>query len=176
MIFRRVLDDQSAVRVRNAAQLVNLSGCPVQVRDDDQPHFRVDLKGFFQRFRIHVPGIGFGVNIDRLSAFIRHRIDSRVKGHVTAEDLLPLQSAVSDLRLAVQSLPGQFYGQVQRRCPGRKSNRVSAADLFRDQALHFVDVFTDRADPVGPNRFVDPFLLLTVHRRRSKPDFLFKRQ
>ena len=80
---------------------------------NNQFHFRIDLKGFLQRCRIHVPGIIFRIDKYRYTTFIYHGIDSSVKGHIRAEHPVLTQGTPAGFGSAIEPFPRQFHRKVQ---------------------------------------------------------------
>ena len=103
-----VFDYQSVVLVGYRLYLIYFAGSAVQMSDDDQPYLGVKLKRFFERGRVHVPCIVFGIDEYRLAALIRYRVYGSVKGHIRGKYLFALERAVARLRLTVELLRAQL--------------------------------------------------------------------
>ncbi len=80
--FSGVFHNHRPVLVADGADLIHLRRGAVEVHNDDHLHLGVDLEGFFQRHRIHVPGVALRVDEDGDAALVHHGVDGGVKGHV----------------------------------------------------------------------------------------------
>ena len=98
----RIFHDNCIVFFTHLLNLIHLTGCSIEVCNDHQFHFWIDLKCFLQRNWIHIPGITLRINKYRNTAFIHHRIDRCGKCHIGTEHSFPFQRAMSNLWLAIQ--------------------------------------------------------------------------
>ncbi len=162
------------MRTANLPDLVDLSRGPVQVGDDEESHVRVEGKGLFQGSGIHVPGVILGIDKDRLAALIGDGVDRRIKGHVRAEDLMPLQGTLACPGLSVEGLPRKAGCQVQGCRACGQGDGILHAAAFCDLLFHRVDVGADGGDPVGAEGLLDVRKLLAMHRGACEPDLLRK--
>ena len=78
------------------------------------------------------------------------------------EDLSP--------ELKEKALACKTNGHMKGCRAGRKSYTVLTADFLCRHLFHYIDVLTDRADPVRQDRFIHPAALIPVHGRRTEPD------
>ena len=62
---------------------------------------RVDLKCFFQRHRVHIPGVTFGINENRDTALINHRVHRSAESNVGTKYLFAIQHTFADPGLTV---------------------------------------------------------------------------
>ena len=80
--------------------------------DDNQLCVRIKLEGFFERCRIHIPGVLFRVDEDGLTVFVGDRIDGGVEGHVAGKDRVAFKCTFIRSRLAVKSFTGKLGCQM----------------------------------------------------------------
>ena len=80
--------------------------------NDNQLCVRIKLEGFFERCRIHIPGVLFRVNEDSLAVFVGDRIDGSIEGHVAGKDRVAFKRTFIRFRLAVKSFTGKLGCQM----------------------------------------------------------------
>ena len=137
---------------------------------DYQLDLRVNLKGLLQSNWVHVPGVPLGVDEHGNTALVDHRVQRRIEGHVGTEHTTPFHRAVTDGRLAVESLTGKLHAQVQRSRTAGQGNSILDLCLLCRNTLHLVDVRAHGGHPVGLVGFHHVFQFFSVHRRTSQPD------
>ena len=169
-----VLDEQRAVGLADALDLVHLGGEAVEVGHDHQLHFGIEGERLFQSHRVHVPAAGLGVDKDGDTALVDHGVQRSIKGHVRAEHTPPRKSAVADGGLSIEPLPCQLHAQVQRGSAAGEADRITDLRLFSGDALDLVDILAYGAHPVCFIRLGHVAQLLAVHGGRGEPDLLFK--
>ena len=170
----RVLDDEGAVAVADLPEFVDLARCAVKVGNHDELHIRIDLKGLFQGFRTHVPGVGFRINKNCFAVLVRDRVDRGVEGHIAAEHLMPFEGAVIGSCLAVETLSGQTGREMERSSTGREADRVLHTDVRSQLFLYLIDVCANGGNPVGVDGLIHPLFFVPMHGGGGKPDFVLK--
>ena len=158
----------------DGTDFVDLARRSIQMNEDHQSDFGVNFESLFEGYRIHVPGIVFGVDEHGFAVLVGNGVHRCVEGHVAAEHLVALQCASADLRHAVQGFASELGAKVECRGTGRESDGVLAAHLLGSQAFNFVDVRTDGAHPVGFVCFGDILDFFAMHGGAREPDFLFE--
>ena len=103
----------------DGADFVHFAGRSVQMNEHHQSHFGVNLEGLFERDRIHVPGVVFGVDEHGFAVLVGDGVHRRVESHVTAEHLVAAEATLAHLGHAVQGLARELGAEVQRRRAGR---------------------------------------------------------
>ena len=158
-----ILNEDRAVTVADGTDLIHLAGDTVKVCHHHKLHIGVQFKSLLQSHGVHVPGVVLGIDKDRHSALVDHGVNGCCKGHIGAEDLVP--------RLHAR----QFHAKMQRSCTGRQRHRILAAQLFRHDSLHLVDILANGGHPVGLISFLHILQFFSVHSGRRQPYFIFQR-
>ena len=169
-----IFDEERVVFFANRADFVDFARGPVQVNEYDQTNVRINFESFFEGYRIHVPGVVFGVDEHGFAVFVGNGVHRRVKSHVAAENLVAAQAPLAHLGHAIKGLARKLCAQVKRRCSGGKRHGVLATHLLGGQAFRLVDVCTHGAHPVGFVSFCNVLDFFAMHGGAREPDFLFE--
>ena len=136
----------------NSGNFVQLRGVAVQVNDDHRLGRAVQRKGTAQSGGGHIPRLPLRVDKHRLRAAVGHGVGGGRKGQALAKYRVACLHACEDHR------------KVQRRRTGREGDRIALTHKFTHGFFKFVDVFTQRRDPVLLKRIVDVFQFIALVR------------
>ena len=125
----------------------------VQVHYDHCFRIRVFFECFFQRLRIHIPGLIFAVNKDRRRFEIKNRIRARRESQARTENKIALFDAKC------------FKSEMDRRRTGDECGRVGRVEVRCNVFFEPVNVGAQRGDPVGIESLLNKFKLFPAHMR-----------
>ena len=155
---------------RNGFNFFHLARGAVEMGENNQFGIRVHLKSFFESLRIHVPGITFSIDKNSFAVFIGDRVDGGVKGNITAEYSLALKRSFVRLCHTIKAFSGELCCQMKRCCAGRKADCIFHSDIFGDQLLYLINIFSNCRYPIGLDGIINPTLFISMHGRTGKPD------
>ena len=147
----RILDEQNAVRITQAADGVELAGHTVEVHGDERLRRTEARDG-----RLN----GLGVEKHRLAALIDDRVCRGRKRQALAKD------PVAALHTR------KPHRQMQRRRTGGQRRDIARTEVLLQILLEARDVRAERRDPVCIERQIHIPALAAAHMRRGKIDSL----
>ena len=169
-----VLDDHGIVRVADGADLGHLCRGAVEVHEDHDLNFGVQLEGHLERFRIHVPGVTLGVYVDGGATLVDYGVYCGVEGHVGADDFLAVKAAANagpDTGGGAVDLAGcELDGEVEGCGAGAEGYCIGDTAELCYLTLNLVDVGAYCGHPVGLVGFGHPAEFVTVHGGAGEPE------
>ena len=156
----RILDEQNAVRITQAADGVELAGHTVEVHGDERLRRTEARDGRLNGLGVEIPGVGLGVEKHRLAALIDDRVCRGRKRQALAKD------PVAALH------PREPHRQMQRRRTGGQRRDIARTEVLLQILLEARDVRAERRDPVCIERQIHIPALAAAHMRRGKIDSL----
>lgn len=149
--FCGIFDKDGVVFVTDGFDVVDFCRDTVEMGNDDNFDFWINLESLFQGDGVHVPGVVLGINKDGLSPFIDDGVDGGGEGHVGAEDLVSRLDA------------SQFNGQMDGGGAGGKGDGVLMVEIFSNGLFNGVEVLTHGGHPVGVIGFFDILHFFSMH-------------
>ena len=112
--FRCILNDHSSVGSCYLLDFINLARSSIQMRYYNHLDIRVYFKRLFQCHRVHIPGVTLGINKNRNTALINHRVHRGIESDIGTENFLIAQRSFSKFRLTIHGFPGKLHGKMER--------------------------------------------------------------
>ena len=156
----RILDEQDAVRVTQAADGIELAGHTVEMHGDERLRRTEARDGRLNGLGVEIPGVGLGVEKHRLAALIDDRVCRGRKRQALAKD------PVAALHTR------KPHRQMQCRRTGGQRRDIARTEVLLQILLEARDVCAERRDPVRIERQIHIPALAAAHMRRGKIDSL----
>ena len=167
------------MRVAHRADLANLGGRAVEVRQQYDPGLGMKAKGLLQRLGVHVPGVALGVHEHAGAALVGHRVHRRVEGQVRADHLAAGEAATNACAHArggaIHPAGRELHGEVQHCRAGAKGHGMGHSAELGHLALDLVNVGAHGAHPVCLVGLGHEAQQVAMHGGRAEPEALRQR-
>lgn len=103
--FRSVLKDHCTVPVADLPDFVDLAGCALEIRHHDYLNLKIQIIGFFQRHRVHIPVVVLSVYLHRNTSLIDNWIHREIESRIARRYKSLGERTCSRSRLALPPAP-----------------------------------------------------------------------